>query len=726
MDRWLTRIACWFDLVRDLAWVLRPTRFSLVVLAIVLGVMVGSDQIRDELVAIGKDAPILYQLGIYAALCWWAFASFYWSRLVLDFELRPIPPETCPCVVLGGRAARIGWLVRQVPRVIGTLAFVVAIIGFLLAGLPGHALAALIVGGVFCALFMWWRRPLLNRLSTALGGPNPRLAEYFAIPDTPGQRLHSLREIRANTWVFLAINAAISVALLIGMIFAPVVTARQFGTINIMLLGTASWVVFGSALVLFGEWTRLPVLTVIAVYLLLVSPFNDNHAVRRLDPTAAHRPGIDDAFKLWNAAGKMNPKLGGSPARTPVIVVATEGGGVRAAYWTAILLAKLQEESPNFRDRLFAISGVSGGAVGAAVFYQLLGLPPTVKCAPARRFAGSDAAPPTGATLSPLVKCAREVLSHDFLAPTIGAFLYPDLVQRFLPFPLLPDRAAAIEKAFETGWDKSVPAAYAGAFAQPFRPFLANAGTARRPVLLLNGTSVNTGQRLITSNIEIDDVSFPDAIDFLNPDAVDLRKQPDRTVPPPVRVSTAANNAARFPYIEPGGAYYGKDHVRDYVVDGGYFENFGAATADDLIAHLERTQPDQKRAWIAIAISSDPDLPDYPYDEFAGQCLDRGTAPKPLSLAAELTIPPVGLYHTRTARGGNATKSLRHRVIEDLHGQFLQFRMTRPERGDAPPLGWALSDDARRLIDADLDRCPNAKARAVVKSILDGSSPRLQ
>jgi len=113
----------------------------------------------------------------------------------------------------------------------------------------------------------------------------------------------------------------------------------------------------------------------------------------------------------------------------------------------------LQEEAPNFRDRLFAISGVSGGSLGAAVFDQLLGSNPSaVKCTTAPRFEGLDAASPLGPNPAPLVKCARDVLSHDFLAATIGAFLYPDLVQRFLPFTLLPDRAAAIERAWEIGW----------------------------------------------------------------------------------------------------------------------------------------------------------------------------------------------------------------------------------------------------------------------------------
>jgi len=292
----------------------------------------------------------------------------------------------------------------------------------------------------------------------------------------------------------------------------------------------------------------VPVLALIAVYLLLISPLNDNHAVRRLDGPTAQRPGLDGAFTRWNAAGKARAELGGSPERHPLIVVATEGGGVRAAYWTAILLRPIAGGSAQFprspvRDqrclRRFAWRGGIRPAAGAR--------PSAVKCTTAPRFEGLDAASPLGPNPAPLVKCARDVLSHDFLAATIGAFLYPDLVQRFLPFTLLPDRAAAIERAWEIGWDKSVPA-YAGRFAEPLVPFLANAGAARRPVLLLNGTSVqhrpasdHQQHRRRRRHLPRRD-RFPRGVSRAS-----------------VRVSTAANNSARFPYIEPGGAYCGKE-----------------------------------------------------------------------------------------------------------------------------------------------------------------------
>src|SRR3982751_6448640 len=44
-----------------------------------------------------------------------------------------------------------------------------------------------------------------------------------------------------------------------------------------------------------------------------------------------------------------------------------------------------------------------------------------------------------------------------------------------------------------------------------------------------------------------------------------------------VRLSTAAHNSARFPFISPPGSVRNQDQkLVDRIVDGGYFENYGA------------------------------------------------------------------------------------------------------------------------------------------------------
>src|SRR5262249_31712417 len=73
-----------------------------------------------------------------------------------------------------------------------------------------------------------------------------------------------------------------------------------------------------------------------------------------------------------------------------------------------------------------------------------------------------------------------------------------------------------------------------------------------------------------------------------------------------VQLSTAAHNSARFPFISPAGAIRNRDHIIvDRIVDGGYFENYGALSAKELALGVHAIQPDL--APFVLVISNDPD-----------------------------------------------------------------------------------------------------------------------
>src|SRR5260370_36900758 len=122
----------------------------------------------------------------------------------------------------------------------------------------------------------------------------------------------------------------------------------------------------------------------------------------------------------------------------------------------------------------------------------------------------------------------------------------------------------------------------------------------RHPVLLFNGTSVNTGQRVIASNVRITSDIFPDAIDFFE------------QFGHPASMATAAYTSARFPYVGPGGTYCTKCRTgaRDRVVDGGYFENFGAGSAVEVVQQPHRRGKDKGRKLLVITINTRPALSD--------------------------------------------------------------------------------------------------------------------
>ena len=74
-----------------------------------------------------------------------------------------------------------------------------------------------------------------------------------------------------------------------------------------------------------------------------------------------------------------------------------------------------------------------------------------------------------------------------------------------------------------------------------------------------------------------------------------------------VRASTAAHNSARFTYVSPAGDLGNRNGS---VIDGGYFENYGALTALELARAAKEALKDEGPAikLVFLLISSDPGL----------------------------------------------------------------------------------------------------------------------
>jgi hypothetical protein len=75
-------------------------------------------------------------------------------------------------------------------------------------------------------------------------------------------------------------------------------------------------------------------------------------------------------FRAWLAA---RPQATASSAPYPVFFIAAESGGIHAAYWTATVLAAIEKRYLGFTQRVYLISCISGGSVGAAVFDAMYG-----------------------------------------------------------------------------------------------------------------------------------------------------------------------------------------------------------------------------------------------------------------------------------------------------------------------------------------------------------------
>ena len=82
--------------------------------------------------------------------------------------------------------------------------------------------------------------------------------------------------------------------------------------------------------------------------------------------TNKDRETLDRAFAAWLKAREMGS------GEYPVFIVSAEGGGIYATSAASLFLAKMQERCPEFAEHIFAVSGVSGGSVGASLFNAAL------------------------------------------------------------------------------------------------------------------------------------------------------------------------------------------------------------------------------------------------------------------------------------------------------------------------------------------------------------------
>jgi hypothetical protein len=144
-------------------------------------------------------------------------------------------------------------------------------------------------------------------------------------------------------------------------------------------------------------------------------------------------------------------------------------------------------------------------------------------------------------------------------------------------------------------------------------------------------------------------------------------------------------------------------------VDGGYFENSGADTARDVIGVLRATFPDPSVRIIVLVLRNTPDRERLP--------LENDAAWRGLQELGEVFAPLRAVLRTREARAEFALRRLGLAVGGE---NVIEFAVCPDEKPRAdPPLGWELSLEMMRLLDAQLARC-TADASDLVGQILRG------
>jgi hypothetical protein len=437
---------------------------------------------------------------------------------------------------------------------------------------------------------------------------------------------------------------------------------------------------------------RTPLFGIILVWWILAGLLDttgSHHNVRTMSDAAGEPITPTQAFNTWvtqapaiKAAPASAP--GKAPRRKviPMVLIATEGGGIRAAYWTLLVADCLFDaqsaqntptepacnrsaDSPR-SHYLMAASGVSGGSLGLAEF----------------------AAHQIHATGDGWID---DQLGEDFVAPTLAWGLFVDLPDAFADANWGDDRAAVLEQA----WERVVPdrALTTGLLALQ-RSHYKGGGVKTHshvPLLLLNGTSVQDGCRFETSALDLGGATgtctslapgdsgsaLPTTrglTSFLCPGA-------------DVRLSTAALLSARFPYVSPSARVTGcSSSVRPaYVVDGGYFDGSGASTIDELWAALgplvanRNTNEAKQPCIVPLFIQID--------NHYASI-----TAPS-IKPPNQALVPPstlMAVHSTRDDEARQTAAALFNRPVgPSLTGWAHIYPQAHP--GGEPPLGWALS-----------------------------------
>jgi hypothetical protein len=504
---------------------------------------------------------------------------------------------------------------------------------------------------------------------------------------------------------YLSVSGITSLAIMLGHPFMLALMVLTFGVPPILLVAfvcfffhVATWPEYIGSLAIVQLFVialllalgflhyRRNLLAGLAIVGTLVAwlDLNDTHHIRTLATKPAAQGSLEQGFTAWLGARKDLDAY----ARYPVYVVAARGGGIYAAHHAAIFLARMQDICPAFAQHLFAISAVSGGSLGAGVFDAL-----------AKTSAANSATNDCREWSAPglFEQQAHRILAQDFLSPTVSAALFPDLVLQLAPacitdrgpIPLCLrgfDRARALERGFEQAWPdpkseqqgNKRPNPLAESFYALWSP------AAATPALLLNTTDVATGGRLLISPFRTFALETAPAgageryVDSLLADAPDLD----------LRLSTAIGLSARFPLLTPAAwfrATSGPDAGRKKrLVDGGYFDNSGIATALDVIKVISRAANASGQAidvrLIVLTGAPDPDEDAYSF--------------------GELFSMTRALLNTRSEHWRRLEELARAQIAADAGGVHLSMLYSVLDTGSYPlPLGWQLSERSRREIE---------------------------
>ena len=286
--------------------------------------------------------------------------------------------------------------------------------------------------------------------------------------------------------------------------------------------------------------------------------------VAALESTADELVDPLAALNAWRA----NAVRGAHQERPKLVVITTEGGAYRSAFWTAVVLDELETLSREdgalrgLTSGIRLITGASGGMVGAAYYVAL-------------RSNDTDVKPPSVvATLREDIRLSRSEgihptrfpISGDTLSPVVQQMVQRDIFSTFWPGPVSMDRGRVLESHWRT-------------LNVSFAALAAGERAGWRPSILLTPMLVETGQQLAITNMNmarLDGAVYDEVEEFF---AIFGAWHETFTL------ATAVRMNASFPYVSPAVSLPTEPARR--VLDAGHFDNYGVYSATAWLGQQE-------------------------------------------------------------------------------------------------------------------------------------------
>lgn len=521
-----------------------------------------------------------------------------------------------------------------------------------------------------------------------------------------GAKYNDLLPVHKNT--IQAFGWGIIILILLSTVpVTNILISSTVGPIAIIFLALTMWMSIASFFTYLDYRYKAP-FTLIC--LILTTFFNNNnHQIRTLDSNEYNYWGksqvqnVPDYFKTWLDKLLDEPWVSKRNRNKfiPVYLIATEGGGIRSAYWTAAVLDKLNNMNPHFFRHVYAISSVSGGSVGAAIYTAQYR--DNLKN---RRFKFS----------------IDNFFKKDFLSPLLTAMLIPDLLQKFSPVGINHlDRARYLEDSWESAYqdptvqtfDNEPTGTYHtfNSLNAPFSHLWRSNGadsinSYRVPILFLNSTSAETGRKGIITPLAIENDSNFKGI-------IDIQEVVYRQIP----LKTAASISARFPIVTPPATIRNiNEPSRDAgnFVDGGYLDNSGTTTLLSILSSLTHDENvvnkliENKIILRIITINNSPQF-------------DAREYPEALRGSYELKAPLEAFFKSwdnsgdarqyavreflRAFRGQSKLKE-KIKTNIDMYIDSTPYSFNLDRKTGIIPLGWDLSDLAEKRIRDQANRIP--------------------